>query len=124
MAFLPVSDKGARKLDDFHPLFEKDAEHPYLLDQLKQVGSYTACLGNKAHWSIPEDIIDGELASQLVTTAELLASTSPTTERETELWVEHVGLTWKRDLNSIKCAVASWYQAMQREDLKPEGQEA
>lgn len=112
--------EGARKLDDFRPLFDKDAEHPYLLDQIKQLGFYTDCLGNKGHWSIPDEVIDGELAGQLVSTAQLLSSASPTSEREIELWVEHVGPVWKKDLNWMKHAVANWYQVMQREGLKPE----
>lgn len=29
---------GARQLEEFRPLFCADAEHPYLLDQLKQIG--------------------------------------------------------------------------------------
>jgi len=114
--------EGARKLDDLRPLFDKDAEHPYLLDQIKQLGFYTDCLGDKGHWSIPEEVVDGELADQLVASAELLCSASPTSEREIELWVEHVGPVWKKDLNSMKRAVANWYEAMQREGLKPDGE--
>lgn len=113
---------GARKLDDFRPLFDKDAEHPYLLDQVKQIGFYTDCFGNKGHWSVPDKVIDGQLAGQLVSTAELLSSVSPTSEREIELWVEHVGPVWKKDLNWMKHAVANWYEAMQREGLKPDGE--
>jgi AbiV family abortive infection protein len=37
--------RGARKLDEFRDLFSGNAEHPYLLDQLKQIGFYTDCLG-------------------------------------------------------------------------------
>lgn len=114
--------QGARKLDDFRPLFEKDAEHPYLLDQVKQLGFYTDCLGNSGHWSIPEEVIDSELAAQIVATAELLSSASPTSKREIELWVKHVGPVWKKDLSLMKCAVANWYQAMQEEGLAPDGE--
>ncbi|MGV2932716.1 AbiV family abortive infection protein [Vreelandella venusta] len=114
--------EGARKLDDLRPLFDKDAEHPYILDQIKQLGFYTDCLSNKGHWSIPDEVIDGELAGQLVSTAELLSSASPTSEREIELWVEHVGPVWKKDMNWMKLAVASWYEAMQQEGLKPDGE--
>lgn len=113
--------EGARRLDDLRSLFDNDAEHPYLLDQVKQLGFYTDCLGTKGHWSIPDEVIDGGLAGQLVFTAELLASASPTSEREIKLWVEHVGPVWKKDLNSMKRGVAKWYQAMQGEGLKPKG---
>lgn len=113
--------EGARKLDDFRPLFEENADHPYLLDQIKQLGFYTDCLGSKAHWSIPDEVIDRELAAQLVSSAECLSSTSPTSEREIELWAEYVGPVWKKDLSWMKRAVANWYQAMQREGLTPDG---
>ena len=52
---------GARKLEDFRPLFSQDSEHPYLLDQLKQIGFYTDCLG-KANWSVTVEVIDEPLA--------------------------------------------------------------
>jgi AbiV family abortive infection protein len=39
---------GARKLDDFRPLFDEASDHPFMLDQIKQLGFYTDCLG-KAH---------------------------------------------------------------------------
>lgn len=112
----------ARKLDDFRPLYDKDAEHPYLLDQVKQVGFYTDCLGSKGHWSIPDEVIDGELAGHLVSTAKLLSSVTPTSEREIELWVEHVGPVWRKNMNWMRYAVASWYESMQREGLEPDGE--
>ena len=57
--------KGARKLDDLKSLFDENSDHPYILDQLKQLGFYTDCLG-EAHWSIPDDIIDEQLSNMLV----------------------------------------------------------
>ncbi len=48
---------GARHLDDFRPIFESEAEHPYILDQVKQISFYTDCLG-KANWSEPLVVID------------------------------------------------------------------
>lgn len=120
--FPQLVSEGARKLDDLNSLFDKDAEHPYLLDQIKQLGFYTDCLGNKGNWSIPDEVIDSKLAEELVTTANLLASRPPTSEREIELWVKHVGSVWKKDLNWMKSAVANWYEAMQREGLAPDGE--
>ncbi|WP_198004212.1 AbiV family abortive infection protein [Thioalkalivibrio sp. ALgr1] len=116
--------EGVRKLDDLRPLFDKNAEHPYLLDQVKQIGFYTDCLGNEGNWSVPDEVIDVELAGKLVFTARLLSSAEPTSEREIELWVEHVGPAWKNDLNWMKRVVENWYRAMQREGLKPEGKNA
>ena len=50
--FFDLFARGARCLNDFTSLFDKDGEHPFLLDQVKQIGFYSDCLG-KAHWSVP-----------------------------------------------------------------------
>lgn len=117
-----LAAQGARQLDDLRPLFKEGAEHPYLLDQLKQLGFYTDCLG-KAHWSLPADAISKELAESLVQTAHLFASSkSDCTEREIELWIEHVGPVWRQDLSWMKQALVNWYAAMQAAGLKPSGE--
>jgi AbiV family abortive infection protein len=36
---------GARRLDDFSPLFDGESDHPELLDQVKQISFYSDCLG-------------------------------------------------------------------------------
>lgn len=112
--------KGARKLDDLQPLFEKDAEHPFLLDQLKQLGFYTDCLGNQ-HWSIPLEVVQEELARNLIQTAKLLAKKREVTVKEIELWVQYVGAAPKGDLNENKKALVDWYAAMQVAGLHPDG---
>ena len=43
-----INSAGRTKLEDLRPLYADDAEHPYILDQLKQIAFYTDCLG-KAH---------------------------------------------------------------------------
>lgn len=114
---------GARKLDDFRTLFEEDADHPYILDQLKQLGFYTDCLGN-AQWSNPSEVISKELSESLVQTARLLARDRKCSVQEIELWVEHVGPVWKQDPSWMKQALVNWYSAMQTAGLMPEGDNA
>jgi hypothetical protein len=111
---------GARNLDDFGALFETDSDHPYVLDQVKQLGFYTDCLG-KAHWSAPDAVIDEDLARMLVKVAELLASKGEHTEKEVELWIRHIGPVWKKNPARMKQALVSWYAAMQESGLAPEG---
>ena len=111
---------GARRLDDFSPLFDDSAEHPHILDQLKQLGFYTDCLGN-AHWSLPWDTINEDLARQLLLIAKVVAGRDNHTEREIALWVEHIGPVWKKDPAWMKRALVNWYAAMQAEGLAPEG---
>lgn len=112
---------GARKMDDFIGLFAKGAEHTSLLDELKQIGFYTDCLGD-AHWSLPSDVVAKELSGQLVRTAERLAKSGSVTPREIELWVEHLGPVWKQDPGWMRKALENWYEDMQAHGLAPDGQ--
>ena len=111
---------GARKLDDLRPLFDKDSDHPYVLDQIKQLGFYTDCLG-QGHWSTPDATIDKSLAQMLVKVATLLAGKHEYTRTEVDLWVEHIGPVWKKDHALMKQALVNWYAAMQKSGLVPEG---
>jgi AbiV family abortive infection protein len=111
-----LAASGARRLDDLRSLFDKASDHPYVLDQLKQLGFYTDCLGN-AHWSIPEERMDEELARMLVGTARIFAHNRTHPVREIELWIEHIGPVWKRDAAWMKQALMNWYAAMQEAGL-------
>jgi AbiV family abortive infection protein len=115
-----LAASGARRLDDLRPLFDKASDHPFVLDQVKQLGFYTDCLG-KAHWSIPADVVDEKLAGMLVSTARIFAQNRTHSVREIELWIEHIGPVWKRDAGWMKQALINWYAAMQEAGLAPEG---
>ncbi len=92
--FLKMFLEGARRLGDFRPLFEDGAEHPYLLNNLKQLGFYTDCLGRR-HWAVPNDVIDQDIAEDIVNIAKLLIPKREVTEREIELWIKYVKPVWK-----------------------------
>lgn len=112
---------GARALEDFRPLFSPGAEHPYKLDQLKQIAFYTDCLGN-AHWSNPEEVIDESLAQSIAQTAKILAGSPTHTEKEITLWIEYMAPAFaSNDLELMKHAFTSWYQAMETNGLMPSG---
>jgi AbiV family abortive infection protein len=113
--------EGARRLDDFRPLFEEGAEHPFLLDQVKQIGFYTDCLGN-AHWSVPTEVIDAALASILVKTALLFARPKEFTVTEIELWIKHMGPDWKGREELMVHALVRWYEEMQEVGLAERGE--
>jgi len=91
-----------------------------MLDQLKQVGFYTDCLGN-AHWSTPSQVIDESLARMLVRIAQLFSRGSEHTEKEVLLWIQYIGPVWKKDIAWMKQAVINWYAAMQAAGLAPAG---
>lgn len=117
---LDALKSGARRLEDFAPLFAGDAEHPALLDAVKQISFYTDCYGD-AHWSNPENVVDEQLASELVMIAAVLSKARPVSEREIELWVDLIGPVWKRNPAWMQRALVAWYAAMQKEGLLPPG---
>lgn len=84
-ALLEYAAGGAHKLFDFAGIYSKDAEHPAILDGVKQIGFYVDACGDAGHWSCPENVVGEELARSLVTTATILSGPSNTTEREIEL---------------------------------------
>jgi AbiV family abortive infection protein len=116
-----LAASGARKLDEFRSLFDQDSDHPFLLDRLKQLGFYTDCLGD-GHWSVPTEVIDQDVARMLVSVADNMAKSKDVSEKEIELWIEHVGPVWKKDPEWMKKALSNWYAAMQKAGLAPEGE--
>ncbi len=112
--------QGARGLDDLHPLYAKEAGHPFVLEQVKQIGLYTDCLGN-AHWSIPENGVDEQLAKMLVQTARVLVKHPEATPKEIELWVKHMkphlGAGASPNSDNVKQALHNWYADMQEHGL-------
>lgn len=121
--FVELFLKGARKLSDFAPLFSSTSDHPYLLDQIKQISFYTDCLGD-AHWSYPEDVIDADLCNSLVFTASILGKGDDIKPREIELWIQHVGPVWRSHPERMEKGLTDWYASLQAEGLKPQGKNA
>jgi AbiV family abortive infection protein len=113
--------QGARRLQDFASLFSEDSDHPYILDQVKQIGIYTDCLG-KAHWSEPSEVIDEKLAQTLVATAALLARDKEITAAEIDLWVKVVGPHLNGTRANAEAALQEWYVQMQYLGLAPAGE--
>ena len=110
---------GATTLDELYPLVDPESSHPTVLDQIKQAGFYTDLLTGNV-WSYPSQAVTEELARSLVDRAASLLSTRSHTAREVELWVQHVGPTWRGSMDDMKTSVESWHLAMVREGLATE----
>jgi AbiV family abortive infection protein len=107
-----LAAKGARRLEDLGPIVDETSDHPYLLDQIKQIGFYTDCLG-QAHWSIPEDVIEESLAKTLVQTAEVFSKNrDEISVLEIELWIKHMKPVWKTNMSAMKAALINWSKDM------------
>ncbi|MBK8905158.1 MAG: AbiV family abortive infection protein [Anaerolineaceae bacterium] len=113
---------GNRKLEDFRALFEEGSDHTTLLDELKQIGIYSDCLGKaKAHWSHPSKVIDEETADGIIKVARVLCTNKVYTKREVELWVKHMRPVWKAPLPEMKKALHAWFDDMVSEGLAEQG---
>lgn len=111
---------GAKTLDDLSPIYDRNSSHPYMLDQLKQVGFYTDCLG-EAHWSEPSDVIEEDLANLMVSIARIFTVNREVKVKEIELWIKHMSITDKGTYPSQKESLMRWYAEMTELCLIPEG---
>ena len=111
--------KGARDLDSLRLATQAGAKHTALLDNVKQIGLYSDCLGH-AHWSEPEKVIDKALAGVLVGIADIFAKNEVVTPREVELWIAHLGPVYGVPLEFMKEALLNWYRAMREGGLSKE----
>ena len=111
---------GAKTLDDLSLIYDHNSPHPYILDQLKQVGFYTDCLG-EAHWSEPSDIIDEHLAKLMISIARIFVSKRNVEVKEIELWIKHMSLMNEGVYVSQKESLMRWYAEITELCLTPEG---
>jgi AbiV family abortive infection protein len=90
---LYMVSQGGRRLEDFLPLFQPDAEHTEILDSLKQISLYTDSF-RKGVWSIPEKAITEEIAGQILRIAEICCQTREVNTEEMDLWIEYLKPVW------------------------------
>ena len=121
--FPALASGGVDKLDGFKMLFSESSDHTSILDDLKQIGFYTDCLG-KAHWSIPAEIIDKNNTEEIIQIAKVLAKDERYTNREIELWIKHLKPVWKGNMGSMKDALNNWFNEMVDEGLQVEGKQS
>ena len=103
--------KDARTLDELRPLVDPGSDHPDILDQMKQLCTYTDCF-TKAKWSSPEEIDVEALAPYLVKMAQILGRYKEVTAEEIELWRKHLLPVKDAAMNAQKQAVAAWFHEM------------
>ena len=112
--------KGARDLDSLRLATDSSSEHTVVLDQVKQIGFYTDCLGT-AHWSDPEKAVEDNTARSLVGIADLLAKSRVITIKEVELWIKHMRPVYAAPLEEMKTALRNWYSEMRENNLWEDG---
>lgn len=112
--------EGARSLEDLSRIADPDSDHPKILDQLKQVALYTDCLGS-AHWSLPEDVVEKDLAAGILRTADIFSRKQNCAEEHISLWVKHM-LPVKNQPQSVQNqALLNWFNEMKAKGYITEG---
>lgn len=112
--------EGARSLEDLSRIADPDSDHPKILDQLKQVALYTDCLGS-AHWSLPEDVVEKDLAAGILRTADVFSRKQNCAEEHISLWVKHM-LPVKNQPQSVQNqALLNWFNEMKAKGYITEG---
>lgn len=71
---------GARKLEEFDQIFNPQGDHQEILDNLKQIGFYTDCLG-MGHWSVPTELVGEGIAKSILHVAQILLKDGTHIER-------------------------------------------
>ncbi len=109
--FLSLVRRGAKKLEDFGPMFDAGSSHGRFLDALKQECFYST-VSDQCDWSLPEQRIKPALAKSVFTAASALVPEGPspmTSEAELKLWVKHLSPVWKGPMLEMKKALAACY---------------
>ncbi len=112
--------RGARRASEFGEMFEPDADHPHLLDMVKQISFYSDCLG-KSHWSQPEQVIDQDLAKVLLQIAEVLAQGREIQTDEIDLWVQYMQPVWGLAKSPRERALFEWDKELRRRGIVKNG---
>lgn len=108
--------KGVKKFNDLHLLADPHSDHPQVLDGLKQLSIYTDRYVN-TKWSVPAVEINRRMAQEIISAAAvLLGGHKVCTEREIELWAEHVGNV--EDGPTGNKRILNFYKAMISEGLE------
>lgn len=110
---------GCTNLRDFGGIYSVKSDFPALLDDLKQVGFYTDCLGRK-YWSVPSQVIKKEEAEAILRFARILCKHKTYTQKEIVLWVKHIKPVWKSSMPEMQVALKAWSNEMLDEGLAKE----
>jgi AbiV family abortive infection protein len=107
--------KGARRLEDFLPMFDPNAQHPQMMDRVKQLSLYTDSF-KKGFWAVPEHVVKKELAEGMLVVAEIFSRTRDVTTEEIDLWIQYLKPVWNLPDERDK-ALIEWDKEMRRRGL-------
>ena len=71
----------------------------------------------KRNWSMPQEIIDRDLALKILSIAELLTKIREVSVEEIELWIQYLKPHWKQGDTARATALFNWDQEMRRRGI-------
>lgn len=107
---------GKNTLNSLTEQLERGSEATVMLDDLKQIGFYTDCLGNR-NWSVPNEVIDESAAEDILRIARILCRNRNYSKKEVDLWVKHMKPVKGAASNFEKQALNDWFIEMQAQGL-------
>lgn len=119
--FVDLFERGAKKLEDFRPIYDPQSRHGEVLDVVKQDCFYSD-VSAQCEWSSPEQKIGPDLAKAMFMAAGILLPKGPapmTSEAELALWVKRLQPVWKGQMSEMKKAVAACYAEAESKGLLP-----
>lgn len=114
--FPSLVQSGKNTLDSLTEQLERGSEATVMLDDLKQIGFYTDCLGNR-NWSVPNEVIDENSATDILKIARILCRDRTYSKKEVDLWVKHMKPVKGCAINLEKQALNEWFIEMQAQGL-------
>jgi AbiV family abortive infection protein len=99
--------------------FDKNSDHPELIDHIKQLGFYTYCMDNE-NWSCPSNRIDRKIAENYVGIANFFSNATKVTPEEIEVWSNHFKGVSYEDANSFKKALFEYHIELQSRGISSE----
>lgn len=107
---------GARTIGEMKKVVDEDSDHPELLDYIKQLSFYSDCYVRES-WATPNAIVDRPMTQGIMRAAKaLLGQKKKHTQREIELWIEHIGTA--KDSSDSPQRMLKFYEAMIAEGLE------
>jgi len=105
--------QGLHHIDGLSNAFDVRTKQSGTIDLLKHLGFYTDCLSD-ADWSMPELIIERQLAEQFIAIAHIASAGNDYrhTAKEIELWEAHMGPVMDKPFEWVRTAFANWQRAM------------
>ncbi len=112
------ASKGAKTLDDFAPMIDREGAHTVQTEARKQAATYVDCVGS-CRWTEPATEVSPEDARAMVENAERRVRASrPWSTEMLRIWYEHAAPAYLTgDSNKAAQAVVAAYAEMQKVGL-------